>query len=250
MNNFKDNFSRQSDIYLKYRPLYPDELYAYLATLTNEHELAWDCGTGNGQAAIGLAPFYDKVIATDPSEQQIGNAIPHEKVQYLVEKAEHVSMEPGTADIITAANALHWFDIDVFYKATVRVSKPNGLIAVWAYGNPCINTEIDRVVDSYHDDILGTYWLPENRLVEDKYSTLPFPFAKIETPAFSCERSMNLDEFIGYLNTWSATQRFIVQNQFNPTEQVRKELLPVWGDPLQEKKLTWDLTLKVGRIEK
>lgn len=245
---FKDNFSKQSDIYVKYRPHYPVALYSYLSSLTADHDLAWDCGTGNGQAAIGLAAYYNQVIATDPSEQQIKNCLPHNKVQYLVEKAENNSLASSSVDLLTVANALHWFDFDIFFPEAHRVLKPNGIIAAWAMGVPAISPAIDDIIQHFHDHTLNDHWLAENRLVEKGYTTIPFPFQEIDTPAFFCEKKMNLHDLIGYLNTWSATQRFIAVQQFNPTEKVQARLTEVWEDPHAEKTLTWQLVLKVGRI--
>jgi len=247
MISFKDNFSKQSDIYVKYRPLYPKELYSFLASLTEEHELAWDCGTGNGQAAIGLSEFYKKVVATDPSEQQIKHCIPKENIKYLVEKAEQSSLPSHSADLLTIANALHWFDFDAFYKEAKRVLKNNGIIAAWTPGLPAISPEVDKLIRHYHDEILDPYWLPENRLIEKEYSTIPFPFELIKSPEFFYEKTMNLDEVTGYLNTWSATQRFMTENKYNPTELLKNDLLQIWNDGL-EKKLRWKLILKVGRV--
>ena len=246
MSSFKDYFSKQADIYAKYRPKYPPELFSWLASLTKEHELAWDCGTGNGQAATDLAAFYKQVIATDPSEQQIKNAIPHPKVKYLVEKAESNSIPSASADLLTIANALHWFDFDAFFKEARRILKPGGIIAAWSYCLPAISPEIDRIIAHYHNHTLDDYWLWENRLVEKRYTTIPFPFEEINHPAFFYEKKATLDEVIGGLNTWSATQRFIEKNGYNPTEQVREELQKLWGEG--EKNLKWELALRVGRI--
>jgi SAM-dependent methyltransferase len=248
MAAFKDYFSKQSDIYLKFRPRYPDALYAYLSSLTNEHKLAWDCGTGNGQAAIGLADFYEKVIATDPSEQQIKNAIANEKIIYSVEKAENNSLQSNSVDLITIANALHWFDFDVFFKEAKRVLKKDGIIAAWSYFLPAISPEIDKIIAHYHFQTLDDYWLAENRIVEKGYATIPFPFELISSPQFYYEKEMKLDELTGYLNTWSATQRFIERNGFNPTEELSDELKEFWKEA-STKKVTWKLILKVGRMK-
>jgi SAM-dependent methyltransferase len=246
MATFKDNFSKQSDIYVKYRPLYPLELYAYLSSLTPEHKVAWDCGTGNGQAAIGLAEFFDQIIATDPSEQQIGNSLKNQRIKYCVEKAENSSVETNSIDLLTVANALHWFDFNTFYTEAKRVLKTNGIIAAWAYGNPEISSEIDPIINHFHDFILKDYWLAENRLVENEYKTIPFPFEEIDSPSFYYKKPMALNGLIGLLNTWSATQRFIDKNGFSPTEQLNHELLKIWNDG-SEKIFTWKLILKVGK---
>jgi len=247
MKTFKDNFSKQSDIYVKYRPLYPKELYSYLSSLTPQHGIAWDCGTGNEQAAIGLTEFYDQITATDPSEQQIGNALKNKKIKYSVEKAENSSLQTNSIDVITIANALHWFDFKTFYQEVKRVLKANGIIAAWAYGNPEISPEIDLIVNHFHDFILKGYWLAENRLVENEYKTIPFPFEEINSPTFYYKKHMTLNELIGLLNTWSATQRFIDTNGFNPTKQLNHELTRIWNDD-SKKMFSWKLILKVGKL--
>ena len=247
MDNFKDNFSKHSDIYLKYRPHYPVGLFSYLSSLTAQHDLAWDCGTGNGQAAIALTGFYDIVVATDPSGQQINNAIPHHKVCYKVEKAEHSSIPSHTADLLTIANALHWFDFDLFYKEANRVLKPGGIIAAWCYEVPTISPAINPILRHYHDHTLNNYWQPENRLVEKGYATLTFPYDIIDAPIFYCEKDMCLDDLIGYLNTWSATQRHIAATGTNPTNELKVMLEKVWGDAKTIKNVSWRLFLKVGR---
>jgi len=248
MEDFKDNFSKQSDMYVRFRPHYPIDLFAHLSHLTEHHRLVWDCGTGNGQAAIGLSHFYHTIIATDPSERQIQNAIPRERVTYKVEKAEQSSFKDRSVDLITVANAIHWFDFEAFYAEVHRVLKPTGIIAVWAYGVPSISAVINPIVNRYHYQTLDNYWLAENRLIEKEYTTIPFPFEEIKSPTFYYEKPMNLIELIGYLNTWSATQRFIEQNQSNPTVEVYNELKKVWPDDHMEKMVTWKLILKVGRI--
>jgi len=249
MERFKDFFSKQSDIYVKYRPLYPPRLYDYLAELTAEHHLAWDCGTGNGQAAIGLASHFDKVVATDPSEKQIENAIAHPKVEYRVEKAEQSGLSESSVDLVTVANALHWFDFSTFYDEVRRVSKRDAIFAAWACPTPYIEPEIDKIIFDYHDRVLNDYWRAENRLVENEYRDIPFPFDPIVTPTFSIEKTTDLDDLMGYLNTWSATQRYIEQNGINPTETIHEKIKRLWDDG-SEKKLVWHLTLKVGRVSR
>jgi SAM-dependent methyltransferase len=250
MTDFKDNFSQQSDIYVKYRPHYPKELYRYLSSLTPQHQLAWDCGTGNGQAAIGLTSFYDTIIATDPSEQQIKNAFLNEKIIYKVEKVEAHSLASDSVDLVTVANALHWFDFDIFYKQTIRVLKHNGIIAAWCYRIPTISPQIDSIVTDFNDNVMDNYWLPENKLVDQEYKTIPFPFSAIDSPTFFSERQMTLEDFIWYLNTWSATQRYISQHGSNPTTQVKDKLQKVWEIGDNKKTVIWRLVLKVGRVLK
>src|SRR5919109_5021813 len=206
--NFEDHFSSHSQQYAQYRPKYPDELYAYLADLAPARSLAWDCGTGNGQAALGLAKYFDRVHATDASAEQISLAYPHEKVDYRVEPAEHVSLNNSSVDLVTVAVAIHWFDFDEFYREVKRVLKPDGIIAAWTYNAVEISPEIDPWIWHYYRDIVGEYWPERIRYIEQRYETIPFPFEEIIPPSFNMEIHWDLLQLAGFLNSWSATQRY------------------------------------------
>ena len=177
--SFSDHFSQQADDYARFRPTYPAALYDYLASLTPQHDRAWDVGTGNGQAVFGLARHFRSVIATDPSEQQIALAAPHERVTYRVAPAEHSGLEDQSIDLSTAAMAVHWFDLDRFYAEARRVLKPDGLLAVWCYNLTEITPEVDAVMESYYHNVLGEFWPPQIGRVDEHYRTLPFPFTEI-----------------------------------------------------------------------
>ncbi len=248
MNLFKDNFSKQSNEYLKFRPTYPDELFKFLSSLTDEHELAWDCGTGNGQAAVGLTDYFERIYATDASEKQIENAMRHEKITYVVEQVEHTSLKNHSVDLITIGLALHWFQFDRFYPEVQRVLKPNGVIAAWTYRLPSISNEIDIIVRKFHDEVVDEYWQPENRLVDQGYKTILFPFKEIEVPQFEMHKKWYLKDLVGLVGSWSAVQRIINQTGKDPVPELEAELNKVWGDG-SKKEIKWELILKVGRHE-
>jgi SAM-dependent methyltransferase len=243
--SFKDHFSAQAADYAIFRPGYPPELFNYLGTVVLSHQFAWDCGTGNGQAAVALALVFDRVIATDASEKQIANAEPRERVEYRVAPAENSGIESGTIDLIMVAQALHWFDLDRFYAEARRVLKPDGVLAASAYNLLHIEPAIDEVVNQYYYEVVGPFWPPERQLVE-QFADLPFPFHKIDPPKFEMTAQWNLDHLVGYLGTWSSTQRFIAAKGSDPLEQVTDELRNAWGDPQQTRKVIWPLTLRVG----
>ncbi len=245
---FKDHFSTQAADYAKYRPHYPAALFAYLASIAPARKIAWDCGTGSGQAALGLAPHFELVIATDPSEKQIRNATPHEKIKYVVAPAEQTDIAPQSVDLITVAQALHWFDHEKFYTEVRHVAQPRGIIAVSMYNLLYSDPEITAIVNEFYFDIVGSYWPPERKHIESEYRTIPFPFAEIKPPSFNLETQWNLGELLGYLNTWSATQRFISQNGFNPLEKITDRLAGLWGDPESRKRIEWPLHLRVGKL--
>jgi SAM-dependent methyltransferase len=245
--DFKDHFSAQAEEYAKFRPRYPDGLFRYLAGLCSTREMAWDCATGNGQCAASLARFFDSVIATDASEQQLKSAEPNSRVAYRVASAEASGLNSHSIDLITVAQALHWFEIDSFWKEADRVLKPKGVIAVWCYELLEITPEIDAVVDHFYRNIVGPYRSPERTLVEAGYRSVSFPFLELEAPAFAMEASWSLEHLTGYLQTWSATQKFIAQNGTDPVEIVSRQLQKAWGDMTSTRHVTWPLHVRLGR---
>ncbi len=246
--SFKDYFSTQSTDYARYRPRYPGALFEYLASVAAHHERAWDCATGNGQAAIGLAPFFEQVIATDGSAAQIGNATPHEKIIYRVATAEKTGVESHSIDLVTVSQALHWFNLDAFYQEVRRVLKPGGVLAAWCYDLLEISPAIDQKFKEYYGDIVGPYWPPERQLVEDGYRTIAFPFTELDAPRFRIEAMWSLSDLLGYLRSWSATQRFIAARGIDPVAKVADELLTLWGSPEEEKRVRWPLYMRIGVV--
>jgi SAM-dependent methyltransferase len=244
--SFKDHFSKQAADYAKFRPRYPQELFDYLGSIAPSRQLAWDCGTGNGQAAVGLASVFDRVIATDASEKQIANAQSHEIVEYRVAPAEKSGIGSDTLDLIMVAQALHWFDLDRFYAEARRVLKPDGVLAASAYNLLHIETAIDEVVNRYYNEVVGPFWPPERELIE-QFSNLSFPFHEIDAPQFEMAVQWSLDHLLGYLRTWSSTQRFIAAKGSDPLEQIMDELRSAWGKPEQTRNVTWPLIVRIGR---
>jgi SAM-dependent methyltransferase len=242
---FKDHFSKQAADYAKFRPSYPRELFNYLGKIAPTRQLAWDCGTGNGQAAVGLASVFDRVIATDASEKQIANAQPHPRVQYRLSPAENSGLQSATVDLIMVGQALHWFDLDRFYAEAQRVLKPDGVLAASAYNLLEIDPPIDEIVRRYYHEVVGPFWAPERKVVET-FAEIPFPFHEIRLPKFEMRAQWNLDHLIGYLRTWSASQRFMEAKHTDPVEQINDELRGAWGNPQQARSVIWPLTLRVG----
>ena len=242
---FKDHFSKRAADYAKFRPTYPQKLFEYLGGVAPSHQLAWDCGTGNGQAALGLASVFDRVMATDASEKQISNAQTHERVKYHVAPAEDSGIKSRTVDVITVTQALHWFDLDRFYAEARRVLKSDGVLAASAYNLLQIGTAVDEVVNRYYHQVVGPFWSPERKLVEN-FAEIPFPFHEIDPPHFEMKAHWDLHRFIGYLRTWSSSQRFVEATGSDPVEQIIDELRAAWGNPGRTREVIWPMTLRVG----
>jgi ubiquinone/menaquinone biosynthesis C-methylase UbiE len=245
---FKDHFSNHADSYEAFRPNYPADLFEYLASIATGHELAWDCATGNGQAALGVAPYFKAVIATDASARQIEQARPGENVQYSVSPASDAPTSDASVDLVTVAQALHWFDLAAFYAEVRRVARPDGILAVWCYEMHSITPEVDAIVSRLYHDIVGSYWPPERKLVEDGYSTMAFPFKELTPPRFRMAEQWDFSRFLGYLGTWSSVKRYERAMGHDPVDLVRKELEVAWGDPAPTREVVWPLNLRAGFV--
>jgi hypothetical protein len=245
---YAEHFSRLAPAYASCRPRYPAELFEYLEGICHRHELAWDCAAGTGQASLPLARVFHRVIATDASAAMIDNAPRHPKIEYRVGPAEASELNDASVDLVTVAQALHWLDLDLFYPVVERVLVSGGVLAVWTYGSQYLDDDaLDRALDRFYTETVGPYWPGERRHVESGYRTLPFPFSELEPPRFVMEELWSLSELLGYLRTWSATQRFRETVGHDPVEQLAGELAPLWGDPASARSIRWPLSLRVGR---
>ncbi|RZJ77676.1 MAG: SAM-dependent methyltransferase [Flavobacterium sp.] len=243
----KDNFSTQSTQYAKFRPKYPQALYDVLLNQVNGTKTAWDCATGNGQVATELAEHFEQVYATDISEKQLANAPQKENINYSVAPAEKTSFDDKTFDLITVAQAIHWFKFDEFYAEVKRTLKPDGVFAAIGYGIMHISPEIDQVVHYLYEDILGEFWDQERKYIEDNYLNIPFPFNEIESPDLEITAEWNFEQLVGYLETWSALQHYIKAKGKNPMVIVYNDLKQAWGDAVTLQ-IHFPLLLKVGRL--
>ena len=258
----KDLFSAQSKEYAGSRPTYPRALFEFIVGLVDEKNLAWDCATGNGQAALVLADYFKQVIASDISARQLENARQERNIKYQIFRAEDTPLKDNSVDLITIAQALHWFDFDRFYSEARRVlsrrkvgktcEEGGGIIAAWAYGLHTISPEVDKVTHQLYEDILGDkYWPPERKYVEERYETIPFPFEQIPAPEFQIELRWNLSELVNYYRSWSSVQKFIEKNKYDPVREVSSSLQNVWGGKSyvnEKREVVWPLYVKIGKI--
>jgi SAM-dependent methyltransferase len=248
--SFKDHFSQLAAAYSAYRPEYPPELFEFVAGVASWHRLAWDCGTGNGQAARALADYFTHVVATDASAEQIAHAQPHENVDYRVSPAEASGLPDRSVDLVTVAQALHWFDHDAFYAEVRRVLRPGGAIVAWGYQDCYVDDPaIDAVIQQLNRDVVGSYWPPERRLIDDGYRTIPFPFREVPVPSITLEQSWTMTELAGYLRTWSATARYVAAHGSDPVTDIEPSLRALWSDPTTRRLVRWPVVLRAGYSE-
>ncbi|MGB0129296.1 MAG: class I SAM-dependent methyltransferase [Rhodocyclaceae bacterium] len=244
--SFADHFSGHSPDYAAHRPDYPEALFSWLAAIAPGAGVAWDCGCGSGQAAGGLAHFFPLVAATDPSLSQLRHAQPAPGVAYACCKAEASPLPSGRINLIAVAQALHWFDLEQFYREALRVLAPEGVLAVWSYGEVSVDAAADAVIGHFYHDVVGPYWPPQRRHVENGYRDLPFPFAELPVPQLKMAKSWSLEQVVAYIGTWSATQRFMAATGADPLPELRRSLASVWGDvPVRE--VVWPMTIRAGK---
>ena len=248
MARFEDYFSQRPAAYAQYRPHYPSELFTYLASISPHRQRAWDCGTGNGQAALELVKHFDQVVATDASPQQLSHAFQHERIGYWVSRAEAMSLPGGSVALVTVAIAVHWFDLEQFYREVRRVLMPEGVLAVWTYHLPIISPDIDRAVARYYGEVLSGYWPEQLRYLDERYATLPFPFTELEAPRFEMTAQWDLGQLVGFLDSWSAARRYEQAQGNHPLRQVWQELADGWGEPAQKRPIRWPLYVRVGHV--
>lgn len=245
-----DHFSAVADSYARYRPGYPSALFEFLASLPARRRMAWDCATGNGQAAAGLAPHFQKVVATDLSASQIERAEPVPGVEYRVAMAESSGLPDGTVDLVTVAQALHWLELGSFYVEVRRVLAHGGVLAAWCYNLLDVDPRINAVVGRYYSQVVGDYWPPERRLLEAGYRTIPFPFHEVAPPRLEMACDWRLDQLFGYLGTWSATIRYRRALRRDPLMEIAEDLEAAWGDSETPRRVRWPLFLRVGRADR
>jgi SAM-dependent methyltransferase len=247
MPAFKDHFSRQSAAYSRHRPGYPDELIEFVVAGAPDRQLAIDCATGNGQAALQLAPHFDLVLAVDGSESQIAKAREHPRVHYAVATAECLPVSSGCASLVVAAQAAHWFDFDRYYAECRRALKPRGVVAAWTYELFRFDSALDAMVHEFYASEVGPYWPAERRYVEEGYRTLPFPFVEEGRPAFELVTGWTLDDVLGYLASWSAVQRYKDARGQDPLVAFGARLAAAWP-PEPVATLRWPIHLRLGRV--
>ncbi|GAA0891065.1 class I SAM-dependent methyltransferase [Fulvivirga kasyanovii] len=241
----KDNFSEQSELYAAYRPHYPAMLFNYLFDNVKSFDCAWDCGTGNGQVAYQLARRFKKVYATDISTKQLDNAIKAPNIHYMQAPAEKTSIPSSSVDLVTVAQALHWFEVKSFYNEVKRVVKPGGILAYWGYNLLQVAKSIDPLIKNFHDNIVGSYWDPERKILLKEYADINFPLKDPHQTYFHYTVQWSLKHLKGYLESWSAVQHYIRQEHSNPVEPLIDQLQSHWRD---NQVVTFPVFLILGRV--
>jgi SAM-dependent methyltransferase len=247
---FQDHYSAYAPEYAKHRPAYPPRLFAFLASLSPGRDLAWDAGTGSGQAALGLAEHFGTVRATDPSQQQLAQAPRHPRVTYRVGDEGGSGLPEASCDLISAAQAAHWFDMNRFIAEARRVARADAIVAIWGYGLCTIDAGIDAILRRFYTEAVGAFWPAGRRHVDEAYRTLPFPRPEVEFPEMAIEARLDLADLGGYIRTWSAVHRRAEAGGGDVVAPLLTELAPIWGDPAVERPVRWPLFGRIGQVRR
>ncbi len=243
---FADHFSAHASTYATYRPRYPLALFHWLAATAPGTGQAWDAGTGNGQVAMGLVTRFSRVQATDASAEQIANAIPHPRITYAVAQYES-GLADASAQLVTVGQALHWFDADAFCREAKRVLQPRGVLAAFAYQHSTVTPEVDTLVRHHHDVTLGRYWPKEHHLIHEEYRTIALPIDELTPPPFEMHEEWSFDQYVGFLRSWSATQRMAAARGPEPVEAFEQSLAEAWGEA-RTRTVRWPMFVRAGEI--
>ena len=245
---FPDHFSARADRYAVFRPTYPAGLYQWLADQVVRHDAAWDCATGNGQAAVGLAPYFGRVFATDASAAQLAQATPVPNIEYTRAPAEASGLADRSVDLVTVAQAAHWFDRARFFVEAARVARPGSVLAIWMYNLMRSEPVVDRIIGRLYRDIVGPFWPGDRVLIDDDYRSITIPFPEFDPPQFAMTAAWTGDHLVGYLRTWSAVNRYVEAKGHDPVALVEEDLLAAWGGPSTVRTVEWPLRVRVARI--
>ena len=244
---FQNLFGPRAAKYIESRPRYPRPLFHYLAVVSKGTDLAWDCATGNGQAAVGLAERFARVAATDASPEMIAKAIPHPRVSYRVAKYES-GLPERSANLVTVAQALHWLEIEPMMREVRRVLLPGGVFAAWCYALCRIEPRIDEVVDLFYRVTLGSFWPPQRRHTEDGYRSIALPLDEMVAPPMEIVEDWTMHQFVAYVRTWSGVQQCVAVRGEEPVRAFEQALRERWGTPMLRREVRWPIHFRIGRL--
>lgn len=246
--DFTDRFGGVADDYRRHRPQYPQALFDWLARQCARRELAWDCACGNGQATVGLAARFRRVVASDASARQLAQAPSLSNVEWRVAPAEASGLPDASADLICVAQALHWLPLTAFHAEVDRVLIPGGAYAVVHYGRLEVDAPaVETLIQHYYDDIVGPYWPPERRTLEGGYRDLPLPYPTVATPVFDMRARWQALDLLGYLRSWSATTAFVAARGYDPLNALAPVLARAWPAQTSTVEIRWPLAVLLGR---
>ena len=242
------DFSGVAEEYAASRPLYPPELFEWLASCVDQRETAWDAATGSGQAAIGLTSRFARVIATDVSASQLRHARQHPRIEYRVASAEESGLADDSIDLVTVAAAIHWFDLDRFYREVERVVRRGGVLAAWTYHVAHVSPPLDRILGPFYWDVVGPHFAAGARKVDALYEGLAMPGKALQAPALRASVRWSADDVLRFVRTWSGVQSYIAATKTDPVAQIAGAVREAFGGGAATRDVSWPLYVKAAKL--
>ena len=244
------DFSEFAEEYAASRPAYPSVLFEWLAGSVTRHDEAWDVAAGNGQAALGLATHFTRVIATDLSASQIENATRHPRIEYRVAPAEQSGLTPDSIDLVAVAAAIHWFDLPRFYAEVRRVMRDGGVLAAWTYHVAHVAPPLDTILWPFYRDVVGSYFAPGARLVDSRYEDLVLPGEPLQPPSFTLSVRWTADQVLRFVRTWSGVHSYQAVTGKDPVLEMEGAVQKALGGGDRPAVLQWPLYIRAARLRK
>lgn len=241
-------FNTKSNDYESARPVYPRELFEFLKRECYSTETAWDCACGTGQVSKSLVNYFNKVYASDINENQILNSFKSESVNFSVQKAEETTFSDSFFDTVCVAQAMHWFNLEKYFREVKRVLKTGGVFACWGYSFFKIEPDIDKVVKEILLDPIKPYWSSRNKILWDKYKDVTFPFKHIQTPEIEMNQIWTKSQLLDYVKTWSAYKRYMEDSSIDIGNIFMEKTRDIWPVD-KERNVKMDFSLYLGRNE-
>jgi SAM-dependent methyltransferase len=242
------DFSSLAPEYAASRPLYPPELFEWLASTVAHREAAWDVATGNGQAAVGLAKHFPRVIASDVSAGQVEHAIRHPRIEYRVAPAEASGLESASIDLASVATAIHWLDLPTFYDEARRVIRPGGVLAAWSYHVAYVGPPLDRTLRPFYEDVVGPYFGAGARMVDARYEGLALPGEPLSPPPFTMSVRWTADQWLRFVRTWSGVHAYIASVEKDPVVEIEGAVREALGGGDAANEIRWPLYVRATRL--
>ena len=242
------DFSKVAASYAMARPTYPRALFEWLASVASAHDMAWDCAAGSGQAAVGLAAHFSRVIATDISPAQLRYAGPHDRIEYRVARAEDSGLPARSVDLVAAAAAIHWFDRPRFYGEALRVARDGAVLAAWTYHVAHVEPPFDGVLGPFYEEVVRSYFAPGARLVDGRYEGLDLPGTRLAAPQFVVSARWTAAQILAFVRTWSGVQAYIERNGSDPSAALAGTLLQMCDGAEAVHEVRWPLYLCASRL--
>ncbi|XP_072142811.1 putative methyltransferase DDB_G0268948 [Dermacentor andersoni] len=200
-----------SKLYKQARPTLPDfviqDVIAYVNQKLSKRELCVDVGCGPGQSTELFCPYFKNVVGADISHSQIeeANAMRrHGNVTYIEAHAECLPLRSNSVALVSAVNAVQWFDQDAFFSEVRRVLVENGvLFAAMHHLRALLEPDMDNWLFQLRKEKFSDYLLSRHKYWDDGYGSIEVPFKGVRRKTMLSKSTLTVSGVMSHVNTWS-----------------------------------------------